>query len=83
MTPGSRWRKSSHSFSNSNCVEVAWAKSSRSGGGNCVEAGPCACGGQIILVRDSKDPGGGTLAFAPQAWAEFTAAVKTGRWRTS
>jgi hypothetical protein len=78
------WRKSSHSGL-SNCVEVARPLAKASGStynGNCVEAGPCACGGEI-LVRDSKDPGGGTLAFPPGAWAEFIAAVKEGRWRAS
>lgn len=33
----SQWVKSSYSFSNGNCVEVRWRKSSASESGNCVE----------------------------------------------
>ncbi|NES15240.1 MULTISPECIES: DUF397 domain-containing protein [Micromonospora] len=29
-----------------------------------------------VLVRDSKDRDGGTLAFAPAAWRAFVAAAK-------
>jgi hypothetical protein len=58
---------------------VAWRKSSYSGGNeggsNCVQvAGP----GGVIAVRDSKDPGRGTLAFGPAEWRTFIATVKTG-----
>ena len=74
------WRKSSYSGANGgNCVEVgAWRKSSYSGsnGGECVEVargGPAA-----VVVRDSKDPHGPKLAFAPGAWAAFTRQVKAG-----
>ena len=69
------WRKSSHSFSNGNCAEVAsWRKSSRSAAGNCVEAG---AGDAVVGVRDSKDGGAGpVLTFTPAAWQAFTAALK-------
>jgi hypothetical protein len=50
--------------------ERRWRKSSHSDGtedGNCVEvaltSGAC--------VRDSKNPGGAVLAFAPDAWKKF------------
>lgn len=77
---GAVWRKSSYSGTNGgNCVEVAevWRKSSYSGtnGGNCVEVAralPAA-----IAVRDSKDPDGPKLTFTPQAWAAFTAAIRS------
>jgi hypothetical protein len=72
------WRKSSYSGTSGNCVEVAQAtsrKSSISGQSqNCAEiAGdlPAAIG-----VRDSKDPGGPVLVFAPGAWRAFIAGLK-------
>jgi len=71
------WRKSSYSGNNGgNCVEVAtWRKSSRSGNtGNCVEAGVADAG--VVLVRDTTNRGGGTLAFSPAAWATFTASLR-------
>jgi Domain of unknown function (DUF397) len=71
-----RWRKSSHSMSNGQCVE--WRKSSRSShAGNCVEI---AEDGPLVQVRDSKNPGGGILAFGAEAWAAFTAAIKAGEF---
>ncbi|MFI1196266.1 DUF397 domain-containing protein [Micromonospora sp. NPDC020750] len=48
-----------------------WRKSTRSGnnGGDCVEVADNVAG--VVLVRDTKDRDGGTLAFAPAAWAGF------------
>ena len=75
------WAKPTRSNSFSNCVEVGRGleKSSHSGGGNCAEAGLCACGGDI-LVRDTKDRAGGTLAFGRRAWAEFLAGICAGEF---
>jgi hypothetical protein len=78
---GARWRKSSYSASNGgDCVEVAevWRKSSYSGtnGGDCVEV--AATLPAAVAVRDSKDPDGPRLIFTPQAWAAFTATIRTG-----
>lgn len=55
-----------------------WRKSSRSGGngGNCVEVATNLPG--IVAVRDSKNPAGAALLFAPTSWGGFVAAVKTG-----
>jgi hypothetical protein len=77
---GARWRKSSYSASNGgNCVEVAdvWRKSSHSGDnvGDCVEVARTLPA--VIAVRDSKDPDGPKLIFTPQAWAAFTATIRT------
>jgi hypothetical protein len=78
---GAKWRKSSYSAGNGgNCVEVAevWRKSSYSGtnGGDCVEV--AATLPAAVAVRDSKDPDGPRLIFTPQAWAAFTATIRTG-----
>ncbi|AVT41369.1 DUF397 domain-containing protein [Plantactinospora sp. BB1] len=53
-----------------------WRKSSRSGGGNCVEVADNLVG--VVGVRDSKDVTGPVLAFPPHAWAAFVAAVAGG-----
>jgi hypothetical protein len=57
-------------------LDPQWRKASYSGNAgsaNCVEAGnrPGA-----ILVRDTTDRDGGTLAFGPAAWAAFTESLK-------
>lgn len=51
-----------------------WRKSTRSdaNGGACVEV---ASDG-VILVRDTTDRDGGTLAFTADAWRAFMADVK-------
>jgi hypothetical protein len=55
-----------------------WRKSSYSGNGGatCVEVARNLPG--IVVVRDSKDPEGPTLAFSPADWRAFAAAMKTG-----
>ncbi|MEU5791297.1 DUF397 domain-containing protein [Micromonospora purpureochromogenes] len=52
-----------------------WRKSTRSGtsGGNCVEVADNLPG--VVVVRDSKDSTGPTLAFAPTAWHAFVAHI--------
>ena len=69
------WRKSSHSFSNGNCAEVAsWRTASHSEGANCAGAGH---GQQAAGVRDTKDGGTGpVLMFTAAQWQAFTAAVR-------
>jgi hypothetical protein len=67
------WRKSSHSGSNGNCVEVAWRKSSYSGSnGDCVEVSWPAAG---VAVRDSKNDEA-RLAFDTANWRAFLARVR-------
>jgi hypothetical protein len=54
----------------------SWRKSSYCDtGGQCVEV---AQAGQAHLVRDSKNPDGGYLAFSGQGWAAFISDVKDG-----
>jgi hypothetical protein len=88
----SGWRKSSYSFANGNCAEVAaWRKSSAStGNGECAEVGAwrkssasksgnCAEVGQdgaVVGVRDSQDPDGPVLVFGPVAWVAFLAGLR-------
>ncbi|MEU5949267.1 DUF397 domain-containing protein [Micromonospora sp. NPDC047465] len=52
-----------------------WRKSTRSSsnGGDCVEVADNLPG--VVLVRDTKDREGGTLAFTPTAWRVFVAQV--------
>jgi len=52
-----------------------WRKSSFSdaNGGSCLET---ADGNGVILVRDTTNRDGGTLAFTAEAWRAFTADVK-------
>jgi len=49
---------------------VSLRKSSRSGGngGDCVEVGRAV---DAVLVRDTKNQTGGTLAFTPNTWRRF------------
>ncbi|MCP2259254.1 protein of unknown function (DUF397) [Streptoalloteichus tenebrarius] len=57
---------------------TGWRKSSRSGGtgGNCVEVASVA---DVAAVRDSKNPSGPALVFAPAVFTAFVGAVKEGR----
>ncbi|MET7684032.1 DUF397 domain-containing protein [Streptomyces sp. NPDC005423] len=52
-------------------TELAWFKSSFSGGGggNCVEV---AVRPETVLVRDSKDTRRQSLALSRDAWSAFT-----------
>ena len=52
-----------------------WRKSSYSdsNGGSCIET---ASGNGTILVRDTTDRDGGTLAFTAGVWTAFTAGLK-------
>jgi len=54
--------------------EPAWRVSTYTGGnGNCVEVAAVA---RTVMVRDTKDQAGVVLAFAPQSWRRFAAAIK-------
>jgi hypothetical protein len=56
--------------SRSRTVELAWFKSSYSGGegGECVEV---AMDGTVVHVRDSTDAQGPRLSFRPSEWSAF------------
>ncbi|MFF3438244.1 DUF397 domain-containing protein [Streptosporangium sp. NPDC002721] len=59
---------------------LTWRKSTLSGtnNDNCVEVATLPSGGRA--VRDSKDPDGPVLSFAPRAWWAFVAEVKGGEF---
>ena len=61
--------------------QVTWRKASHSGsnGGGCVEVASIPA--VTVAVRDSQDPGGPALAFAPPGWRAFTARIKDGTLR--
>jgi hypothetical protein len=57
--------------------QAAWRKSSYSGQAqDCVEVANTVQG--IMAVRDSKDPDGPALLFAPAAWRMLARRVKDG-----
>jgi hypothetical protein len=57
-------------------LAATWRKASRSiGNGACVEAG--SADGRV-LVRDSVNPSGAVIAYAPKAWRGFIDSAKTG-----
>lgn len=59
--------------------EARWFKSSRSGGSqDCVEVAFLDEG--MVGVRDSKNPAGPALVFAPGEWDAFTAVVQRGEF---
>lgn len=74
-----QWIKSSFSGGNGgNCVEVSWRKSAASlQGMACVEVGKT---GDLVLMRDSKDPDGPVLRFTPAEWAAFMDGMKAGEF---
>ncbi|WP_280235728.1 DUF397 domain-containing protein [Nocardia cyriacigeorgica] len=53
-----------------------WFKSSRSAGGkDCVEVAHLGRG--LVGVRDSKNPTGPALVFAPSTWDAFVAVTRS------
>lgn len=56
--------------------DLRWRKSSYSGGGNdCVEV---AFAGGDPLLRDSKDPAGGTIAVSATEWRALLGVIESG-----
>ena len=58
------------------CVEVDldFTRSSKCDSGACVEV---SMPGDMVLVRDGKNPGGPVLSFTKDEWAAFVAGVKS------
>ncbi len=62
-------------------AEPRWRRSSHSGstGGQCVEVA-VASHDSAIAVRDSKDPAGPVLRFAPATWQSFLRSARRGEF---
>jgi hypothetical protein len=56
-------------------TSARWHKSSKSDTANCLEVAGNLPG--RVLVRDTKDRDGATLAFSPAAWSNFVGMAKT------
>jgi hypothetical protein len=61
-----------------NLSRATWRKATYStgNGGACVEAASLP---NAVAIRDSKDPHGPALTFAPAKWQAFTSDVKANR----
>ena len=71
------WRKSSHSGTEAECVEVGipWRKSSYTGGEECVEVALA----ETVGVRDTKARDLGQLTVSRAAWASLCSVVQPAR----
>lgn len=55
--------------------QLVWRKSTRSMGGD----NECVCvgfGGNVVAIRDSKDPSGHILEFSRDDWINFLGGVR-------
>ena len=58
---------------------LVWRKATKSGqNGSCVEV--ATLDGGRVAVRDSKDPHGPTLTFAPDVWEAFIDGARKGEF---
>ncbi|MGW0647279.1 DUF397 domain-containing protein [Streptomyces umbrinus] len=65
----------SEHYPNAGATGFDWWKSSYSSGDqSCVEVAKVP---GVVPVRDSKSPQGPALAFAPHAWSQFIATVRS------
>ncbi|WP_329091661.1 DUF397 domain-containing protein [Streptosporangium sp. NBC_01469] len=69
--PHAVWRTSSLSANGADCVQVGVVND---------VSGHKADPSQTFLVRDSKNPNSGTLAFTPTEWRTFLGGVKSGEF---
>lgn len=71
------WRKSSFSGQAGTCVEVDVFKSSSFTHASCVQVGQF---GDVVRVRDSKDPDGPVQSYRFDEWQAFIDGVKDGQF---
>lgn len=57
---------------------MMWQKSSYCSDGACVEV---AFDGDVVAVRDGKNPGQGDLRFAASEWDAFVHGIKANEFR--
>lgn len=57
-------------------ISVAWQTSTYSNQTNCVEVAKTKT---VVLVRDSKNPGGNTLRFDLESWRSFLQEIQKKR----
>lgn len=55
-------------------LRIAWRRSTKSTGGNCVEV---AIDGGSVLIRDSGSPDGVVLSLPPAVWSAFLAQARS------
>ena len=58
--------------------QPAWRRAASCGNTTCIEVAKVA---DRFLIRDSKNPGAGTLSFTTAEWEAFTEAVKRDEFR--
>ncbi len=67
-----------HDTTEQDQLETAnWLKSSLCASNACVEV---AAIGSTLVIRDSKNPSGGTLVFTKEEWKAFTGGVSQGEF---
>ena len=57
--------------------QAGWRRSSFCYSGECVEVNAAQ---DMVLVRDSKDPQGGILRYAPEQFAAFIRGIRAGEF---
>ncbi len=54
---------------------LTWRTSLSCDGGACVEV---AADRNIIMIRNSRQPGGPLIEYSPEGWHEFVSGIKNG-----